>query len=82
MIITFEPNVIRLLFLNRLLLLNSALEITIHDTKYKEKENMHIRITVSFELINIFIQVIFPNIISYLDRTSKEKQNDINFKIK
>ena len=42
---------------------------------------MHIRITVSFELINIFIQVIFPNIISYLDRTSKEKQNDINFKL-
>ncbi len=65
MIITFEPNVIRPLFLSRLLLLTSALEITIHDTKYKEKENMHIRITVSFELINIFIQVIFPNIISF-----------------
>ena len=33
-------------------------------------------------IINIFIQVIFPNIITYLDRTFKEEQNDINFKMK
>ncbi len=32
--------------------------------------------------INISIQVIFPNIITYLDRTFKEEQNDINFKMK
>jgi hypothetical protein len=30
-------------------------------------------------IINIFIQVIFPNMITYLDRTFKEEQNDINF---
>jgi hypothetical protein len=29
----------------------------------------------------IVIQVIFPNIITYLDRTFKEEQNGINFKI-
>ena len=28
--------------------------------------------------INIFIQVIFPNIITYFDRTFKEEQNDDN----
>ena len=33
-------------------------------------------------IINKFIRVIFPNIISYLDRTFKEEQNDINFKMK
>jgi hypothetical protein len=33
-------------------------------------------------IINIVIQVIFPNVISYLDRTFKEEQNGINFKIK
>ena len=27
-------------------------------------------------IINIFIQVIFPNIITYLDRTFKEEQNN------
>ena len=32
--------------------------------------------------INIFIQVIFPNIITYFDRTFKEEQNDINLKVK
>jgi len=31
---------------------------------------------------NIFIQVIFPNIITYLDGTFKTEQNDINFKMK
>jgi len=31
-------------------------------------------------IINIFIQVIFSNIIKYLDRTFKKKQNDLNFK--
>ena len=30
----------------------------------------------------IFIQVIFPNIISYLDRTFKEEQSGKNFKMK
>ncbi len=30
-------------------------------------------------IVNIFIQVILPNIIVYLDRTFKEKQNEINF---
>ena len=33
-------------------------------------------------IINIFIQVIFPNIITYLDRTFKEEQNRINLKMK
>ena len=33
-------------------------------------------------IINIFIQVIFQNIMKYLDKTFKEEQNDINFKIK
>jgi len=33
-------------------------------------------------IISIFIQVIFPNIITYLDRTFKEEQHDINFKMK
>ena len=33
-------------------------------------------------IINIVIQVIFPNIITYLDRTFKEEQNGLNFKIK
>ena len=31
---------------------------------------------------NIFIQVIFPNVITYLDRNFKEEQNDIIFKMK
>jgi len=33
-------------------------------------------------IINILIQVIFPNIITYLDKAFKKKQNDINFKTK
>ena len=33
-------------------------------------------------IINIVIQVIFPNIITYLDRLFKEEQNGLNFKIK
>ena len=33
-------------------------------------------------LLNIFFQVIFPNIDTYLDKTVKEEQTDINFKIK
>jgi len=33
-------------------------------------------------IINIFIQVIFPNIITYSDRTFEEEQNDLNSKIK
>ncbi len=33
-------------------------------------------------IINIVIQVIFQNIITYLDRTFKEEQNGLNFKIK
>jgi len=33
-------------------------------------------------IINIVIQVIFPNIITYLDRTFKDEQNGLNFKIK
>jgi hypothetical protein len=37
----------------------------------------HIRITFSSRK-NIFIQVIFPNVIEYLDRTFKEEQHDIN----
>jgi len=39
-------------------------------------------IFASIFLRNIFIQVIFPNIITYLDRTFKEEQNDINFEMK
>jgi len=30
-------------------------------------------------IINIFIQVLFPNIITYLDKTFKDEQNYINF---
>ncbi len=30
-------------------------------------------------IINIFIQVVFPNIIAYLDRNFKEEQNEIDF---
>ena len=30
----------------------------------------------------MLIRVIFPNIITYLDRTFKEEQNDIIFKMK
>jgi len=33
-------------------------------------------------IINIVFQVIFSNIIIYLDRTFKEEQNGPNFKIK
>ena len=33
-------------------------------------------------IINVFIQVIFPNIITYLERNFNEEQNDINFKMK
>ena len=44
-------------------------------------ESMHVRITFSFRFYEC-IQVIFPNAISYLDGTFKEKQNDLNFKIK
>ena len=33
-------------------------------------------------IINVFIQLIFPNTITYLDRTFKEAQNYINFKMK
>jgi hypothetical protein len=40
---------------------------------------MHIRINFSY-IINIFIQVIFLNIITYLDRTFKDEQNDIKIK--
>ena len=43
---------------------------------------MHIRITFSLnyqKYIYIYIQVILPNINVYLDRTFKEKQNEINF---
>ena len=33
-------------------------------------------------IINIVIQVIFPNVITYFERTFKEEQNGLNFKIK
>ena len=33
-------------------------------------------------IINIFIQALLTNMITYLDRTFLEKQNDINFKTK
>ena len=33
-------------------------------------------------IVSQFIQVIFPNFIKYLDRTFKEEQNDLNFKMK
>ena len=33
-------------------------------------------------IINILFQVILTNIITDLDRTFKEEQNDINFKMK
>ena len=33
-------------------------------------------------IINILIQVIVPNIITYLDKAFKEEQNDIHFKTK
>jgi len=42
---------------------------------------MQIRINFLRTIINIIIQVIFQNIIAYLDRTFKQEQNDINFKI-
>jgi hypothetical protein len=42
---------------------------------------MHIRITFSSNYY-IFILVLFRNIITYLDGTFKEEQNDINFKMK
>ena len=42
---------------------------------------MHIRITFISNYYK-FIQVIFPNIIAYLDRTFKEKRNDMNLKMK
>ena len=32
--------------------------------------------------MNIFIQAIFPNVIIFYDRTFKEEENDVNFKIK
>ncbi len=32
--------------------------------------------------LNIFIQLILPKMIKYLNRTFKEDQNDINFKNK
>ena len=31
---------------------------------------------------SLFLQLIFPNIITYLYRTFKEEQNDVNFKFK
>ena len=43
---------------------------------------MHTNITFLRVIINIFIQVIFPNIITYLVRTFKEEQNYINLKMK
>jgi len=42
---------------------------------------MHIRITFSSNYYK-YIQVIFPSIVTYLDRILKEEQNDINFKMK
>ena len=40
-------------------------------------------IFASFQaIINMFIREIFPNIITYLDKSFKEKQNYINFKMK
>ena len=41
---------------------------------------MHIRITFSLNIKNIFIHLIFPNMITYSERTFKEVKNDINFK--
>ena len=43
---------------------------------------MHIRITFIRSIINIFIQVIFQNIITYLDRTFREEQNELKFQNK
>ena len=43
---------------------------------------MHICNTFFRAVINMFIRVIFPNIITYLDTTFKKQQNDINFKTK
>jgi hypothetical protein len=44
---------------------------------------MHIRITFSSNYtINILIQVILPNSVTYLDRTFKEEQNYINYNMK
>jgi len=43
---------------------------------------MHIHITFLRTIINIFIQVIFPKIITYLDRAFKMENNDINFIMK
>jgi hypothetical protein len=44
---------------------------------------MHIRITFSSNYtINIFIQVMHPNSVTYLDRTLKDEQNYINFNMK
>ena len=43
---------------------------------------MYISSTFLRAIMNIFIHVILPNNITYLDRTFKEEQNDINFKMK
>ncbi len=42
-------------------------------------ENMHIRSLFLLAIINIFFQVIFPNIIRYLDRTFEEGKNYMKF---
>ncbi len=44
---------------------------------------MHIRITFFLcAIINMFIQMMFPNMITCLDRTFIEEQNNMNFKTK
>ncbi len=42
---------------------------------------MHIRIIFLLTTMNLFIRVKFQNMITYLDRTFKEEQNDINYKM-
>jgi len=56
----------------------------------KSDANMHVFLRKAYifasfffrAIINIFIQVIFINIITHLDKTFKEGQNYINFKTK
>jgi len=49
---------------------------------FLEKNIIETFFYVSQTLFSIFIQVKFPNIITYLDRTFKEEKSYIDFKMK
>ena len=72
------------ILINRLgiFLLDGHLTIKIWVFRFNEKDYRETYICASLffqAIMNFFIQVIFPNIIKYLDRTFKEEQNKINF---